>query len=612
MEGERVPTAQSSKNKTFPAGLRILTVDDDSTCLKIVEKMLQSLDYQVVAVQNAIEALSILRERKGGFDLVLTDVHLPGMDGIALLEHVLREFKLPVIIMSANDKENIILRSLQAGASYYIGKPVTLNDLRNIWQHVVLKRKEDVVVMEKAGSVQRASSEKVSGEDIECESSVNENNWKRQEAKRKASHSNKDAKVEVDRNVSFSPKKARVIWSPGLHKKFLNAVEKIGLDRAVPKKILELMDTPGLTRENIASHLQKYRIFLKRLKEARQALEPGIARSLTSGALKSSFAVGHPLLDPPRGFPALQDSLQSRTPLIRPELGSSSMSQLGYGQPIPTSNHGNMVQPFLGSAPSLNQRMRPHCVGMSSSLLGRGTGTMQMNPQQSQMQTRYSANTLLNLYRHNHNSINPRFENMGSSTKHNQAPIFNYTNNNHAGFPMTDAGELQVGLGQMICFSGRPSNGISGSYTSMDKARKGKETLTATGKCSPFPELMSSFLPGFAPQSLASSGSRFRGANHFPTTFPGVIQQPSPPPTWLPPFANNVIQQQPPLPSALPQQQEENESGIESELDILLELIKSSSSVENTSLAQAFEFDDGDGHIHRTNYKACPLHSYEK
>nr|DAD38305.1 TPA_asm: hypothetical protein HUJ06_008946 [Nelumbo nucifera] len=154
---------------------------------------------------------------------------------------------------------------------------------------------------------------------------------------------------------------------------------------------------------------------------------------------------------------------------------------------------------------------------------------------------------------------------MGSSSKHNQAPNFNYTNNNHVGFPMMDAEELQVGLGQMIRFSGRPSNGISGSYTSMDKARKGKETLTVTRKCFAFLELMSSFLLGFAPQSLASSRRRFQGANHFPITFPDVIQQP-------PPFANNVVQQQPPLPSALPQQQEENGSGIESELDILLEL----------------------------------------
>ncbi|CAI5467417.1 unnamed protein product [Closterium sp. Yama58-4] len=51
-------------------------------------------------------------------------------------------------------------------------------------------------------------------------------------------------------------KKARIIWSVELHQQFVKAVHHLGVDKAVPKKILEMMGVPGLTRENVASHLQ--------------------------------------------------------------------------------------------------------------------------------------------------------------------------------------------------------------------------------------------------------------------------------------------------------------------------------------------------------------------
>ncbi|CAK7356198.1 unnamed protein product [Dovyalis caffra] len=55
-------------------------------------------------------------------------------------------------------------------------------------------------------------------------------------------------------------KKMKVDWTPELHKKFEQAVEKLGVDQAIPSRILELMKVEGLTRHNVASHLQKYRM----------------------------------------------------------------------------------------------------------------------------------------------------------------------------------------------------------------------------------------------------------------------------------------------------------------------------------------------------------------
>ncbi|KAG5377659.1 hypothetical protein IGI04_025501 [Brassica rapa subsp. trilocularis] len=57
----------------------------------------------------------------------------------------------------------------------------------------------------------------------------------------------------------------KVDWTPELHKRFVEAVEKLGLEKAVPSRILELMGVHCLTRHNVASHLQKYRSHRKHL-----------------------------------------------------------------------------------------------------------------------------------------------------------------------------------------------------------------------------------------------------------------------------------------------------------------------------------------------------------
>ncbi|MDA9099255.1 Myb family transcription factor, partial [bacterium] len=61
-------------------------------------------------------------------------------------------------------------------------------------------------------------------------------------------------------------KRPRLVWTPALHKRFVDAVTHLGVKHAVPKTIMSLMNVEGLTRENVASHLQKYRLYLKRLR----------------------------------------------------------------------------------------------------------------------------------------------------------------------------------------------------------------------------------------------------------------------------------------------------------------------------------------------------------
>ncbi|KAF8409191.1 hypothetical protein HHK36_005265 [Tetracentron sinense] len=78
----------------------------------------------------------------------------------------------------------------------------------------------------------------------------------------------KGRKSSMQSKGSPGKRKVKVDWTPELHRRFVQAVEQLGVDKAVPSRILELMGLDCLTRHNIASHLQKYRSHRKHLVEA--------------------------------------------------------------------------------------------------------------------------------------------------------------------------------------------------------------------------------------------------------------------------------------------------------------------------------------------------------
>uniref|UniRef100_A0A0D9UYU7 HTH myb-type domain-containing protein n=1 Tax=Leersia perrieri TaxID=77586 RepID=A0A0D9UYU7_9ORYZ len=85
-------------------------------------------------------------------------------------------------------------------------------------------------------------------------------------SKRKSSSSSAAAAAAASgKNSHGSKRKVKVDWTPELHRRFVQAVEQLGIDKAVPSRILELMGIECLTRHNIASHLQKYRSHRKHL-----------------------------------------------------------------------------------------------------------------------------------------------------------------------------------------------------------------------------------------------------------------------------------------------------------------------------------------------------------
>ncbi|KAJ6295381.1 hypothetical protein OIU78_023408 [Salix suchowensis] len=239
-----------SNIEKFSIGMRVLAVDDDPTCLLLLETLLRRCQYNVTTTSQATTALRMLRENKNKFDLVISDVHMPDMDGFKLLELVGLEMDLPVIMLSANGDPKLVMKGITHGACYYLLKPVRIEELKTIWQLLIRRKKSD--------NKDRNSLDNRDKPDEGPDQKLN----------KKRKDQNGDEDPDEDEHEIEDPttqKKPRVVWSVELHRKFVAAVNILGIDKAVPKKILDLMNAEKLTRENVASHLQKYRLYLKRI-----------------------------------------------------------------------------------------------------------------------------------------------------------------------------------------------------------------------------------------------------------------------------------------------------------------------------------------------------------
>ncbi|PON40545.1 Two-component response regulator [Parasponia andersonii] len=181
-----------------------------------MENMLHSFGYNVTTCQRAEEALSLLCKDGRRYDILISEVHLPEMDGFNLLE--------------------------------------ITKDVKFMFKHVIRKKREielkeiePLKIMEQVNIVSNNTT-------------ANEGDGKIL----KRAIRNHEVEGELLHDLTTKEKKPRFVWTTEVHGIFLKAVAEVMAesDRPVPKKIQEKMQNMGVnvTRENVASHLQKFRL----------------------------------------------------------------------------------------------------------------------------------------------------------------------------------------------------------------------------------------------------------------------------------------------------------------------------------------------------------------
>ncbi|WIA12366.1 hypothetical protein OEZ85_012415 [Tetradesmus obliquus] len=123
-----------------PQDVHVLLVDDEQLSRLVVGNLLRKCDYKVTVAESGAQALEVLqRSLPGTFQLILTDVMMPDVDGLDILRYVRSNAQLadlPVIMMSANERKDAVFEAIRGGAEEYLVKPVTKKEVQNIWQHV--------------------------------------------------------------------------------------------------------------------------------------------------------------------------------------------------------------------------------------------------------------------------------------------------------------------------------------------------------------------------------------------------------------------------------------------------------------------------------------------
>lgn len=113
---------------------RILIVDDDPMIRSLVQAILEGEGFEVVAADDGPKAIEILdtEPRPINFSLVILDVMMPGMNGLDVLTRMrlhAHTQKLPVVMLTGEDKAEDIMAGYSVGADYYITKPFTRQQL---------------------------------------------------------------------------------------------------------------------------------------------------------------------------------------------------------------------------------------------------------------------------------------------------------------------------------------------------------------------------------------------------------------------------------------------------------------------------------------------------
>ncbi|MBN2332649.1 MAG: sigma-54-dependent Fis family transcriptional regulator [Deltaproteobacteria bacterium] len=118
----------------------VLVVDDEEIICSCLVNVLEGSGFRASMAHDAEQAWEKLEQ--GQFDLILLDIMLPGIDGVTLLRRVSKRFPhLPVVMLSALDRSDVVVEAMQAGAWDYVKKPFDNSELLITIENVLAEKR---------------------------------------------------------------------------------------------------------------------------------------------------------------------------------------------------------------------------------------------------------------------------------------------------------------------------------------------------------------------------------------------------------------------------------------------------------------------------------------
>ncbi|KAK4719119.1 hypothetical protein R3W88_017457 [Solanum pinnatisectum] len=224
----------------------------------------------------------MLFKGKKNIDMIIISVHSPKLDSFKLLAQAVA---LDKILLFVSDEYNELLakKALKEGAYLFVKRPLNEKIVKYLWQFILIKKiQKDEVRKESEDEYQMnvddidkdnivGDNEKLSGEknnvpDIEEQSdniheaennivSNGECKLRRKSGKKNSKKTNEGESQNTTINKVVRRKNCTK-WTVDLHAKFMKSLELLGEGRCYPKQIVEVMNVHGLTRMQVASHLQ--------------------------------------------------------------------------------------------------------------------------------------------------------------------------------------------------------------------------------------------------------------------------------------------------------------------------------------------------------------------
>ncbi len=126
-------------NKKNRPAYSILTVDDDAEMLNLLHEVISQLGHTSVTAVDGIDAMEKLQENQ--FDIIITDINMPRMDGIELTKQVKADFEdVDVLTVTGYETEYKYTDVIEIGASDFISKPFNINELEAKINRIIRER----------------------------------------------------------------------------------------------------------------------------------------------------------------------------------------------------------------------------------------------------------------------------------------------------------------------------------------------------------------------------------------------------------------------------------------------------------------------------------------